>query len=254
MGYRTAFVTGASSGLGRALATALAREGVFVGVAARRENELRELTKGMIDRGGRARSYPLDVSDVDATTATLRRADEEMEGIDLVIANAGVSNHCWSGKLTYAECADIIATNVQGAVATLTALLPTMVGRGRGHLVGVSSLAQYRGLPSAAAYSASKAFLSTFLEGLRVDLQGTNVDITDLRPGFVRTPMNERSKLPSPFLIDLDRAVNKMMSGIHEKAAVVAFPWHLAALVRAGVVLPASAYDRAVRRIRGGRR
>jgi short-subunit dehydrogenase len=254
MGYRTAFVTGASSGLGRALAAALAREGVFVGVAARREDELRDLAMGIIDRGGRARSYPLDVSDVDATTATLKRADEEMEGIDLVIANAGVSNHCWGGKLTYAECADIIAINVRGAVATLTALLPTMVVRGRGHLVGVSSLAQYRGLPSAAAYSASKAFLSTFLEGLRVDLQGTNVDITDLRPGFVRTPLTAKSKLPMPFLLDLDHAVDKMMSGIQQKAAVVAFPWQLATLVRAGAVLPTAAYDRAVRRIRGGQR
>jgi short-subunit dehydrogenase len=251
---KTAFITGASSGIGRELAKRLAREGVEVAIAARREDQLHALEQEIAAEGGRARVYPLDVANPDATTETLQRADREMGGIDLVVANAGVSKHRWSGKLTYQDCADIIDVNVRGAVATLTALLPAMVERQRGHLVGISSLAQYRGLPSSAAYSASKAFLSHFLEALRVDLASTNVAVTDIRPGFVRSPMTDRSTMTMPFLIDLDQAIDAMIAGVRARAPVVAFPWQLASIVRAGTLVPVRVYDSAVRRIRRTRK
>jgi short-subunit dehydrogenase len=250
MDQRTAFVTGASSGIGRELARRLAREGVEVAISARREDQLQSLVEEITTEGGRARAYPLDVANPDSTTETLRRADREMGGIDMVVANAGVSRHRWSGKLTYQDCADIIDVNVRGAVATLTALLPAMVERQRGHLVGMSSLAQYRGLPSSAAYSASKAFLSHFLEALRVDLASTQIAVTDIRPGFVRTPMTAGSTMTMPFLIDLDRAIDEIIQGIRTRAPVVAFPWQLASIVRAGTLIPVPVYDRAVRRFR----
>ncbi len=254
MDHRTAFITGASSGIGRELARRLAREGIEVAISARREDELRALASEIAAEGGRARVYPLDVANPEATTETLHRADRDMGGIDLVIANAGVSNHRWSGKLTYQDCAGIIDVNVRGAVATLTALIPAMVERQRGHLVGMSSLAQYRGLPSSAAYSASKAFLSHFLEAVRVDLDSTQVTVTDIRPGFVRTPMTADSTLAMPFLVDLDDAVTEITAGIRARAAVVAFPWQLASLMRAGTLMPARVYDGAVRRIRKKKR
>jgi short-subunit dehydrogenase len=249
MNHRTAFVTGASSGIGRVLAARLAREGVEVALAARREGALHELAREITERRGRARVYPLDVTDVEATTLTLKRADAEMGGIDLVVANAGINRHRWSGGLTYAECADIIAVNVQGAVATLTALLPAMVERRRGHLVGVSSLAQYRGMPWRATYSASKAFLSHFLEGLRADLGETGVAVSDIRLGFVRTAMTAASALPQPFLTGVDQAVDVMVAAIEARAPIVAFPWQLATIARAGTLLPPRFYDRAVRRM-----
>jgi short-subunit dehydrogenase len=250
MHQKTAFITGASSGIGRELAKRLAREGVEVAISARREDQLRSLEGEIASEGGRARVYPLDVADPEATTETLKRADRDMGGIDMVVANAGVSKHRWSGKLTYQDCADIIDVNVRGAVATLTALLPAMVERQRGHLVGMSSLAQYRGLPSGAAYSASKAFLSHFLEALRVDLASTQVVVTDIRPGFIRTPMTQGSTLTMPFLIDLDQAIDEMIAGIRARAPIVAFPWQLASIARAGTLVPVRVYDRAVRRIR----
>src|SRR6185436_8970319 len=132
MEHRTAFVTGASSGIGFELSKRLAKEGVEVGIAARREEELRKLEREIREQGGRARVYPLDVADVEAVTRALERADDEMGGVDLVVANAGIGNHRWSGKLSYKDCAPIIAVNVQGAVATLTVLLPKMVERKRG--------------------------------------------------------------------------------------------------------------------------
>jgi len=246
MDYRTAFVTGAPSGIGLELSKRLAKEGIEVAIAARREDELRKLEREIVEQGGRARVYPLDVADPHVTTRTLERADDEMGGIDLVVANAGVGNHRWSGKLTYEDCAPILAVNIHGAVATLTALLPRMVERKRGHLVGVSSLAQYRGMPYSAAYSASKAFLSHFLEAMRVDLRATPVAITDVRPGFVRTPMTAPSTFPMPFLIDVDRAVDAIVSGIHSRAPIVAFPWQLATIMRAGTLMPTTVYDRVV--------
>jgi short-subunit dehydrogenase len=125
-----------------------------------------------------------------------------------------------------------------------------MLERKRGHLVGVSSLAQYRGLPSSAVYSASKAFLSHFLEALRVDLGGTGVGVTDVRPGFIRTPMTAPSRLPMPWLMDVDKAVSSIIAAIDERAPIVAFPWQLATLLRAGTLLPPSVYDRVMRRAR----
>lgn len=252
LSYRTAFITGASSGIGRALAERLARHGVEVAVAARRSEELDRLVETVVRNGGRARAYPLDVTDTNATRHTLERADDELGGVDLVVANAGVSSHQWAGRLRWEDCAPVIAVNVSGAVATLLALLPRMVERKRGHLVGVSSLAQYRGLPRSGAYSASKAFLSTFLESLRVDLSDTGVRVTDVRPGFVETPMTARDDMQRPFMIDIDTATDAIVSGIARASPVVVFPWQLASLVRGATLLPASVYDRAVRRVRQG--
>lgn len=249
--YRTAFVTGASSGIGAALCKRLAFEGLEVALAARREEQLEQLASEIRTNGGKARVYPLDVTDPEATIATLQRADDEMEGIDIVVANAGMGSERWLGKLTWDEAKALIGVNVNGAVATLIALVPRMVERKRGHLVGVSSLAQYRGLPRNGIYSASKSFVANFLEGLRVDLRSTGVAVTDVRPGFVRTPMTDKNNFHMPFLVEADDAADIIWKGIRKKDALVAFPWQLATLVRSTLVLPPALWDRAVTRARG---
>jgi len=248
MKARTALVTGASSGIGMALAKRLAQKGAEVALAARREKPLRDLCGEISDAGGKARVYTLDVTDPGATVATLQRADDEMQGIDLVVANAGVGRARWGGGLSWDDCAEVISVNVLGAVATLTALLPRMVARKRGHLVGVSSLAQYRGLPNNAAYGASKAFLSSFLESLRIDLRSTGVAVTDVRPGFVRTAMTEKQDIDRPFLMKADDAAAVIVRGIEKAAAVVEFPWQLAAVARTSRLLPRALFDKAVLR------
>ena len=248
MKARTALVTGASSGIGMALSKQLARQGAEVALCARREKPLRDLCGEISDAGGKARVYTLDVTDTAATIATLERADDEMQGIDLVVANAGVGKARWGGGLSWDDCAEVISVNVLGAVATLTALLPRMVARKRGHLVGISSLAQYRGLPNNAAYGASKAFLSSFLESLRIDLGGTGVSVTDVRPGFVRTPMTDKQELDRPFLMQADDAAKAIMRAIEKALAVVEFPWQLAAVARTSRLLPRAVYDKAVLR------
>lgn len=243
-GSRIAWISGASSGIGAELARQLAARGTKVVLSARRRELLEEVAASIRAAGGRARVEPLDVSDPEATVEALRRLDDELGGIDLVIANAGVGNSRRAVELGWEDCAPTIAINVDGAVASLLALLPRMVERGHGHLVGISSLAGYRGMPASAAYSASKAFLITFLESLRVDLRGTGVFVTDVRPGFVRTPMTDANRFHMPFLMDVRDAAARVVDGIERRKAVVTFPWRLAALAQLARFVPTWLWDR----------
>ncbi len=244
--HRSALITGASSGIGAALAKQLAAAGTEVVLAARREHALRELAEGIEAAGGAARIEVLDVGDPERTEARVRELDDELS-LELVVANAGVGGSKWGGKLSWADSKQIIQVNVCGAVATLTGALPGMVARGFGHLVGISSVAQYRGLPRSAIYCASKAFLSTFLESLRIDLHGTGVSVTDVRPGFVETPMTEgRSSLP--FLVEVEDAAKTIAKGIEKKKGVVVFPPQMAAIGHMLEVMPRAIFEPVVRR------
>ncbi|HJL18844.1 MAG TPA: SDR family NAD(P)-dependent oxidoreductase [Sandaracinaceae bacterium LLY-WYZ-13_1] len=245
---KTALITGASGGIGAALARRLAGGGWSVVLCARRLEALEAVARSLPD--GRGRVEPLDVSDGDAAAATVRRVDDEVGGLDLVVANAGVAGMRWGGELTWEDCPRMLAVNVTGALATLTAVTPRMVERGRGHLVGISSMAAYRGLPHNALYSASKAFVSTLLESLRVDLAGTGVAVTDVRPGFVRTAMTDALDSPMPFMVEPDDAAARIAEGIDRREAVVAFPWTMATLVRSMRLLPSAVYGRAARAVR----
>ncbi|PRP90270.1 3-oxoacyl-[acyl-carrier-protein] reductase FabG [Enhygromyxa salina] len=244
--FSTALITGASSGIGAALAKLLAAEGTEVVLVARREQALREQAEAITSAGGKARIEVLDVSDPERTEARIRELDEAL-GLELVVANAGVGNSRWGGKLAWNDCRKVIAVNVCGAVATLTGAIPGMVARGRGHLVGVSSIAQYRGLPSSASYCASKAFLSTFLESLRVDLHATGVAVTDVRPGFVDTPMTEDMK-SKPFSIEVDKAARIIARGVRSRRKVVAFPAPMKMIGHMLQLMPKNIYEPAVRR------
>lgn len=235
---KSAFVTGASSGIGKALCLRLAADGYRLGLSARREELLEDLAATIRSKGGQADVFVLDASDTAAVTETVRAADDAFGGLDLVVANAGMGRQRWAGKLRYSDIEGTLQLNMLGAAATLVSVLPRMVERGRGHLVGVSSLAGYRGLPKSAAYSGTKAFLRVFLEGLRVDLQRTGVAVTDVQPGFVRTPMTDDNKNPMPFLVEPEVAADHIARGIANRAAVVSFPWQLATLVRSAQALP----------------
>jgi short-subunit dehydrogenase len=243
---KTALITGASSGIGAALARLLAADGAEVVLAARREDPLRELAASITAAGGKARIEVLDVgADPARTEARVRELDEQLQ-LDLVVANAGVGGSRWAGKLQWENCEQIVAVNVSGTIATLTGALPGMVARGRGHLVGISSVAKYRGLPSSAAYCASKAFVSTFLESLRVDLHGTGVAVTDVRPGFVDTPMTKGMK-SLPFLVDVEDAAKTIARAIRKRSDVLVFPPAMSMVGKLLTVLPKAVYEPVVR-------
>jgi short-subunit dehydrogenase len=250
LSYRTALVTGASSGLGRGLALWFARRGVKVYAAARRRENLEALANEARAAGAHVEPVELDVANSDHTLARIRELDDFCGGLELVIANAGYAQETSGKRIKWETVKHTIDVNVTGAAATLSAVLPRMVERKRGHLVGVASLAAFRGLPRNAAYSASKAFLSTFMESLRVDLRGTGVHVTCLYPGFVRTEMTAQNKFNMPFLLETEEAVELMAKAIVQGKTWYAFPWQMAGLLGVVKRMPNALFDATARKLR----
>jgi short-subunit dehydrogenase len=248
--YKTALITGASSGLGRGLALWLARRGTKVYAAARRKDLLETLAQEAQAAGLSMEPVEMDVANAEATRERIQAVDSACGGLDLVVANAGVGLETNARRFNWESARKIIDVNVTGAVATLSAVLPQMVERDRGHLVGVSSLAGYRGLSRNAAYSASKAFLSTFMESLRVDLRGTGVRVTCINPGFIKTEMTAKNKHPMPFLLTAEDAVERMGRAIVRGDTVFSFPWQLAAPLKLVKVMPDALFDPLMRKAR----
>lgn len=238
----TVLITGASSGIGRALALEYARRGTHVMAVARRKDELVSLCSEITTTGGRASHLECDVANVDAARDVVTRAERELGSLDMVIANAGVGGTKHAARLSFEDMTRMIDINVRGAMATLAAAIPIMMAQKHGHLVGVSSLAGRRALPASAVYSASKAALSTFLEGLALDLGPAGIRVTDVQPGFVATPMTEQNKFPMPFLWDSAKAARVIADRLERAPRIIAFPAPLQVLTRLGKVMPFSIY------------
>lgn len=235
-------ITGASSGIGAALARRYAREGAVLGLIARRASALRELAGQL---SVRCETYPLDVRDAAALAQAGRDFVARHGSPDIVIANAGVS----VGTLTdFAEDTrafqDVIDTNVIGMVNTFQPFLASMREAGRGTLVGIASVAGYRGLPGGAAYSASKAAAISYLEALRVELTASGVKVITICPGYVATPMTEQNPYSMPFLMSADDAAAKIASLVARGKRFAVIPWQMAIVARVLHVLPNWLYDR----------
>jgi NAD(P)-dependent dehydrogenase (short-subunit alcohol dehydrogenase family) len=278
---KVVLITGASSGIGRGLALELARRGARLGLLARGADAQRAATAAAgagsassITRSGSRAETPsrlqevvnaierdpkntskdrtlvlaADVRDAAALRAAADRLRKEFGGIDVMIANAGMAATTDATELDPEDVARLLSVNVIGAVNSVAAVLPEMVERGSGQLVAISSLSAYRGLRKSAAYCASKASLSAFFESVRIDLIGTGVEVTIIHPGFIRTPLTAGRQAQMPFLMEVDYAVNKMIRAIEKHKKSYAFPWQLATIVRAGMVMPNFMYDWIARR------
>ncbi len=240
--HTTTLITGASSGFGRALARELGRRGAHVVAAARRLEALEALVRDIEQDGGRAEALSLDVADTAATVAAIQEVDRRLDGLDLVIANAGLGVAVSGKRMTFEAIEPILRVNYLGAVATLTAVLPAMVARDHGHLVGVTSLAASRGFPRHAAYCSTKAALSVFLESLRLDLRKTAVRITEVAPGFIRTPMTEPNKHPMPFIQEPDVAARFVVDRLEKGRATIRFPAQMSLASRVVRLVPDPLY------------
>lgn len=241
---RVVLITGASSGIGRALALELGKRGARLGLTARRAEELSKVAEEVSRAGGQALALPADVRSTEEINLVAERVREKWGRVDVLIANAGMSTTTAGTHLDASEAGDVITVNVIGVVNSVAAVLPDMVKRGDGHLVAISSLASYRGLPKSGAYSASKAAVSTFFESLRVDLRRNGVAVTTIHPGFIRTPMTANRKKKLPFLLEVDDAACRIIKAVERRARTYAFPWQLASLVRVIRHMPGSLYDR----------
>jgi NADP-dependent 3-hydroxy acid dehydrogenase YdfG len=244
---RSVFVTGASGGLGRGLSLHFAKQGATVFAAARRKDELDRLAR----EAPSIVPVPLDVQDTEALVAAIHQAEEKAGGaLDLVIANAGIGQPTSARKMDWRVVKRILDVNVTAACVTLAAALPKMIERNAGHVVAVSSLAAFRGMPGNATYCASKAALHTWMESVRVDLRRTKVRATTIYPGFVKTEMTAKNKFPMPFLMELDEAIRVMARGIERGAKTIAFPLPLAAFTRTLGKVPGPIYEALAGRVR----
>jgi short-subunit dehydrogenase len=231
MSKRRILITGASDGIGKALALELAKRSYSLALTARRVDKLTEL-KEEIQRsfpGVQVEIAALDVGDTPNVEPTIRSLAKALGGLDIVMANAGIAFSGKIGKSPLENHLEVIHTNVSGAIATLNAALLIFREQGYGHLVGTSSVAAFRGFPRNAAYCASKAALSTFMEALRAETHKENIDITILHPGYIDTDIN-RSLASRPFLIYVDKGATLIANMIEKKVArstVPVFPWTL---------------------------
>lgn len=237
---RHVVITGASSGIGAALARGYARRGMRLSLTARHAARLEGVAGLCRAAGANVDLQMLDIGDGAALSGWLGQCDGR-EPIDLVIANAGVGGErviaSDAGEpLSVAQ--DIITTNILGVANTLIPLVPRFVARKKGHIAIMSSLAAFVGLPQAPLYSASKAAVRTYGQGLRRLLAPNGIAVTVICPGFVETPMSASVPGGRPFLWDADRAARRIVAGLARKEREIVFPWPLATLARLANVLP----------------
>ena len=236
------FLTGASSGLGEALAQHYARAGATVGLVARRAQRLEQLRASL---PGTACAYVADVRELPAMQRAAAAFIAAHGVPDIVIANAGVSHG------TYTEIAEDAATfreimdiNVAGLVHTFQPFIAGMRERGDGQLVGIASVAGLRGIPYAGAYSASKAAAIKYLEALRVEMRKRGIAVTTICPGYVATEMTRDNPYRMPFLLSADEAARRFARVIAARRRYAIVPWQMAIVGRILQALPDALYDR----------
>lgn len=244
------FITGASSGLGAALALRYAQQGAVLGLLARRRDMLEQLAQSLPQlSSGSHRIYVADVTDHAAVAAAAHDFMHAQDGIDIVIANAGIS----AGTLTefsedLAVFERILATNVTATVATFAPFIAAMKQQAKDgsrdcRLVGVASVAGIRGLPGAEAYSASKAAVISYCESLRLELKSSGIKVVTIAPGYIDTPMTRGNPYPMPFLMPADVFAAKAAAAIEDGVSYRVIPWQMGIVAKILRLLPNWLYD-----------
>ena len=241
------FITGASSGIGEALAAFYAARGATLGLAARRADRLEALNARL---GGQHACYPLDVTDAAALHEAATDFVARFGAPDIVIANAGVS----TGTLTEYEedlpaFRRVMDTNVYGMAATFAPFIPALkAAGGERRLVGIASVAGIRGLPGAEAYSASKAAAIAYLESLRLEMRPYGIKVVTIAPGYIETPMTAVNRYRMPFLLPADVAAARFASAIERAVSYAVIPWQMGIVAKVLRALPNGIYDTLFRR------
>lgn len=229
--WKTAWITGASTGIGRETALILAKAGIRVAASARSAEKLTSL-------GEAVRAYPLDVTDGAAVTETAERIERDLGPIDLAIFGAGTYAPVDVMAIDPADFSRMMATNYQGVVNGLAALSPRMIARRAGHISWIASVAGYNGLPKAAAYGPTKAALINLAESLYPEMKRLGVKISVINPGFVSTPMTANNDFPMPFLMTPEAAALRTVEGLRSGRFEIAYPTRFALILKLARLLP----------------
>lgn len=236
---RHVLITGASSGIGEALALAYARPGALLSLTGRDVGRLAAVAAAAEARGAQVRQTILDVRDAAATADWAVTADQA-QPVDLLVANAGISGGTHGGPETAEQTRAVFAVNLDGVVNTVLPLIPRMIARGTGQIALISSLAGHRGFPGAPAYCASKAAVKVWGESLRGELAGRGVKVNVVMPGFVKSRMTDVNDFPMPFFMSAEKAAQIILRDLARDRARIAFPWQTALMAWAiGMASPA---------------
>ena len=239
---RSILITGASSGLGESLALSYAGPGVTLFLSGRDADRLEQVAQDCRNYSATVETKVLDVTDAAAMAEWVLAADAKAP-LDLVIANAGIGAGTASGDEPAQQVRQVFSVNIDGVVNTLTPIIPSMRAKKSGHLVIMSSLASFMGLAGAPAYSASKAAVRAWGEGLRGWLASDNVTVSVICPGFVTTRMTATNDYHMPFLMDCRKATHIMRRGLDRGQARIAFPLAFYLMIRLAAALPTGLRD-----------
>jgi short-subunit dehydrogenase len=241
-------ITGASSGIGTALALAYARRGALLSLAGRDEARLNDIAAIARSRGAEIDAAVLDVRDRDAMAAWVTAAAQRRP-VDLVIANAGISGGTYGGPESADQTRAVFAVNLDGVLNTVLPLIPRMIERKAGQIALISSLAGHRGFPGAPAYCGSKAAVKVWGESLRGELSPHGVKVNVVMPGFIKTHMTDVNDFPMPFLMSAERAAEIIRHGLAKDRARIAFPWPMAMMAWFVAALSPALLDPLLRRL-----
>jgi NAD(P)-dependent dehydrogenase (short-subunit alcohol dehydrogenase family) len=239
--WKTAWVTGASTGIGRDIVLQLAAAGVKVAASARSPEKLAALGPGIV-------SIPLDVTDPDACRAAADRVESELGPIDLVVFGAGTYSPVAIDSIDPKLFSHTMTTNYMGVVNCLAAVAPRMLARGQGQISWIASVAGFMGLPKAAAYGPTKAALINLAECLEPEMRLKGVRISVINPGFVATPLTAQNDFEMPFLMQPDEAARRTIKGLAEGRFEIAYPRRFVAILRAMRALPYPLFFRLITR------
>jgi short-subunit dehydrogenase len=242
---KVVFITGASSGIGEALATELASFSTRLALFARRRERLVALAEVLQRKGAEgAMALAGDVRDPESLKRAVQEVQSAWGRIDAGLLSAGVGQPTTLRTYNIDRMRETLEINLLGAVYSTGALLPVFRQQGAGLLVGISSLADGRGSPLNLAYCASKAGVTSFLEGVRVGCAREGIRVIIVKPGFVRTPMSAKNRFSMPFLVEPDGAAKAILRGIRRGKRTIRFPWPMACIASLYNLLPDRLYDR----------
>lgn len=236
---KVVIITGASSGIGRALAQAAAAHGARVGLIARDAARLDAATAACRAIGAISAARAADVCDPSAVTAAIAGIQAELGPCDILIASAGIHRFSNGRKFVPENAAAVVETNLIGVIHSIGAVIGEMIERRTGHLVAISSLAGYMGLPTVGAYSASKAGVITLMNSLSLDLRDSGVAVTTICPGFIDTPMlGERDRSVIRGLVSPADAAERILTAVSRKRRFYSFPFRTWFYARLGSLMP----------------